>query len=63
MGNGRVIEKKMDPEIEKIDVGSALLSEENLKQIISDYEYTDIDHALTNTIKYFKRKLVNDMAL
>ena len=62
-GNGKIIEKKMDPKIEKIDVGSALLSEEKLKQIISDYEYTDIDYALTNTIKYFKRKFANDMAL
>jgi dTDP-4-amino-4,6-dideoxygalactose transaminase/nucleoside-diphosphate-sugar epimerase len=55
--SGSFIVKQIPNEINKIDMGSALLSEDKLRKILPNINYTNVDLSLENTINYFKKKI------
>ena len=44
----------MSNKIKATDIGNAEMSENNLKNIIGSFSYTDLDLSLKKTIDYFK---------
>ena len=52
--NGKIVIKPMSNKIKATDIGNAEMSENNLKNIIGSFSYTDLDLSLKKTIDYFK---------
>ena len=52
--SGKIVIKPMSNKIKATDIGNAEMSENNLKNIIGSFSYTDLDLSLKKTIDYFK---------
>ena len=55
--SGNLVVKNIPAELMKMDMGSASLNEDQLRRLLPEIQYTEIDLSLNNTINYFKQAL------
>lgn len=51
---GRLVVQQIPEDIRKMDMGSAGLNEDQMRRILPDFKYSNLDLSLNNTINYFK---------
>ena len=56
-GLGSIVVKDMPDKIKNVDSGNLPIDDSKLKKIIGEYKKTDLETALTKTIKYFYKEM------